>query len=61
MLSGGVHRKIVQEIRIVQEILGHAQITMTLDTYSHSHVLPRMQEQAVDAMNGVLDPRSEEQ
>jgi integrase len=42
----------------VQEILGHAQITMTLDTYSH--VLAGMQEQAVEAMNGVLDPRSEQ-
>ena len=34
MLSGYVHPK------IVQEILGHAQITTTLDTYSH--VLPGM-------------------
>jgi hypothetical protein len=34
--SGRVHPK------IVQEILGYAQITMTLDTYSH--VLPGMQE-----------------
>ena len=47
MLSGGVHPK------IVQEILGHAQITMTLDTYSH--VLPGMQEKAVKAMNDVLE------
>ena len=36
MFSNGEHPK------IVQEILGHAQITLTLDTYSH--VLPSMQE-----------------
>ena len=46
MLSGGIHPK------IVQEILRHAQITMTLDTYSH--VLPVMQQKAVEAMTDVL-------
>jgi integrase len=38
--------------KIVQEMLGHANISMTMDTYSH--VLPDMQEKAVDAMDDVL-------
>ncbi|MGH2510958.1 MAG: site-specific integrase, partial [Ktedonobacteraceae bacterium] len=36
LLSRGTHPK------VVQEILGHSQISMTLDVYSH--VLPSMQE-----------------
>ena len=36
----------------MQEMLGHANIAMTMDTYSH--VLPDMQEKAVDAMDDVL-------
>ncbi len=39
-LSNGTHPK------IVQEMLGHANISMTMDTYSH--VLPNMQGEAVD-------------
>jgi len=35
-------------------MLGHAKITISLDT--NSHVLPGMQERAVEAINGVLDP-----
>ena len=38
--------------KIVQEMLGHATISITLDTYSH--VLPNMQEGAVRAMEDVL-------
>lgn len=38
MLSKGIHPK------VVQEILGHSQISVTLDVYSH--VLPSMQEDA---------------
>src|SRR5215218_5434088 len=38
--------------KIVQEMLGHANIAMTMDTYSH--VLPDMQEKAVNAMDDVL-------
>jgi len=38
--------------KIVQEMLGHANISVTLDTYSH--VLPDMQEVAVAAMDVVL-------
>jgi integrase len=40
LLGMGVHPK------VVQEILGHSQIGMTMDTYSH--VLPSMQKEAMD-------------
>jgi integrase len=43
LLSKGVHPK------IVQEILGHSEISMTLDTYSH--VLPTMQQEAINKLN----------
>jgi integrase len=42
LLSRGTHPK------IVQEMLGHATITQTMDTYSH--VLPDIQDGAVNAM-----------
>jgi integrase len=47
LLSKGVHPK------IVQELLGHSTISITLDTYSH--VLPNMQGEAVTAMEDLLD------
>ncbi len=37
---------------IVQEMLGHATISQTMDTYSH--VMPGMQDAAVTAMESVL-------
>ena len=40
LLSMGVHPK------VVQELLGHSHISMTMDTYSH--VLPGMQQDAMD-------------
>jgi integrase len=46
LLSKSTHPK------IVQELLGHATISITLDTYSH--VLPTMQDQAVAAMESAL-------
>ena len=46
LLGKGVHPK------IVQELLGHATIAITLDTYSH--VLPNMQSEAVKAIEEVL-------
>ncbi|HTI14507.1 MAG TPA: site-specific integrase, partial [Dictyobacter sp.] len=46
LLSQGVHPK------IVQELLGHSQISMTLDTYSH--VLPSLQKEATDRLNTLL-------
>ena len=47
MLSEGVHP------RVVQEQLGHASITLTLDTYSH--VTPGIQAEAVQRVGKVLD------
>lgn len=46
LLSQGVHPK------IVQERLGHAQIAITLDTYSH--VLPSMQKEAAQKLDELL-------
>jgi integrase len=46
LLGQGVHPK------IVQELLGHATIAMTLDTYSH--YLPSMGDQASGAMEDAL-------
>jgi integrase len=46
LLSKNVHPK------IVQEILGHATVAITLDTYSH--VLPGMGDQAAAAMEDAL-------
>ena len=43
LLAMGVHPK------VVQELLGHNQISMTMDIYSH--VLPTMQKEAMDKMN----------
>jgi integrase len=43
MLQQGIHPK------IVQERLGHSQINLTLDTYSH--VLPDMQEEVAEKMD----------
>ena len=38
--------------KIVQERLGHSSIKVTMDTYSH--VLPDMQRQALDALQGIF-------
>jgi integrase len=38
--------------KIVQELLGHSNISMTLDTYSH--VLPSLQAEAVSKLNALL-------
>ncbi len=43
LLSEGMHPK------VVQERLGHASITLTLDTYSH--VLPSLQKEATEKLN----------
>jgi integrase len=48
MLQQGVHAQ------IVQERLGHADITLTLNTYSH--VLPSMQEDAAEKLDELLTP-----
>ena len=41
--------------KIVSEMLGHASIAITLDTYSH--VLPTMQSEAAKAMEDALSSR----
>ena len=40
-------------IKVVQEILGHSRVGMTLDTYTH--VLPGMQEDAAVKMSKLSD------
>lgn len=46
LLQAGVHPK------LVQERLGHSQISLTLDTYSH--VLPGLQDEVADKLDGIL-------
>ncbi len=46
LLAQGEHPK------VVSERLGHASVTLTLDTYSH--VLPTMQQQAAERLESVL-------
>jgi integrase len=46
MLCGGIHPK------VVQELLGHTSVTITLDTYSH--VLFSMQGEAAEKMDSML-------
>src|SRR5207342_2547107 len=46
LLSVGVHPK------VVQEILGHSQISIAMDVYSH--VLPGMQQDAMSRLNDAL-------
>jgi integrase len=48
LLNQNVHPK------VVQEMLGHSTITLTLDTYSH--LLPAMQSDAVEKMNKLIQP-----
>jgi len=49
LLSMGVHPK------VVQELLGHSSISMTMDTYSH--VLPSMQQEAMGKMDNLFKPK----
>ena len=52
LLGEGVHPK------IVQEILGHSNINITLNVYSH--VLPGMQQGAMDKMNSAFEDEEED-
>jgi len=45
-LAQGVH------VKVVSEMLGHSQIALTLDTYSH--VIPTLQEEAAASMEALL-------
>ena len=49
LLTQGVNPK------VVQERLGHSQIGITLDTYSH--VVPTLQRDAAEKIDGLLRPR----
>ena len=42
--------------RVVMETLGHSQISLTLNTYSH--VIPTLGRAAADQMDAVLGPRT---
>ena len=44
--------------RVVMETLGHSNISVTMDTYTH--VLPELQRQAADAMDRALGGRTME-
>ncbi len=46
LLSAGVHPK------VVQELLGHSNISITMDVYSH--VLPSMQHDAIERLNKAI-------
>ncbi len=52
MLTAGIHPK------VVSERLGHANIGITLDIYSH--VLPGLQEAAADKFDRIFEPENEE-
>jgi site-specific recombinase XerD len=47
MLTEGIHPK------VVQEMLGHSNITLTLATYSH--VLPTLQRAAADKLDAAIN------
>ena len=48
LLAQGVHP------RVVMEILGHSQISITMDTYSH--VMPALGAEAAEKMNALVVP-----
>jgi integrase len=52
MLQQGIHPK------VVQERLGHSDISLTLNTYSH--VLPDIQEEAAEKIDLLLMPNGNE-
>ncbi len=52
-LRAGIHP------RVVQERLGHANIRITLDTYSH--VLPDLQESAAELVAAMIEAAAEGQ
>ncbi len=49
------HCELFEHPKVVQEMLGHASITLTLDTYSH--VLPGMQEESAARLDELLAGR----
>jgi integrase len=53
LFSLGVHPK------VVQEVLGHSQISMTMDIYSH--VMPSMHQNAMDKLNEAIEENESEE
>jgi len=51
LLAQGVHP------RVVMEMLGHSQIGLTMNTYSH--VIPALKREAADQMEAILEPAQE--
>src|SRR5439155_21406158 len=51
LLAMGVH------VKVVQELLGHSNITTTLNTYSH--VLPSLQQDAMDKLSNLFDQQDD--
>jgi integrase len=54
-IASGQDRRAVTEgvpVKVVQKVLGHSSVTVTMDVYSH--VLPGMQEKAVASMDDLL-------
>jgi integrase len=49
LLAMGIHPK------VVQELLGHSNIALTLNVYSH--VLPSMRQEAMHKMSNLFDTR----
>ncbi len=49
------HCELFEHPKRVQEMLGHASITLTMDT--HSHVLPGMQEELAARLDALLGGR----
>lgn len=47
LIKQGIH------IKVVSERLGHANVSITLDTYSH--VLPNMQKEAAEKLNDLFE------
>jgi len=45
-------------IKVIQELLGHSDISITLKTYSH--LLPSMQQEVVETWNEVFGEGDEE-
>ena len=49
LLAAGEHPK------VLQDLLGHSSITVTMDLYSH--VMPGLRERAVSRMDEIIDPK----
>jgi integrase len=49
-------RKMGVDLKVIQEILGHSTLDMTANVYSH--VLPSMQQEAVEKMRHLFDKPS---